>query len=219
MKKLFIYLMALVMSIGLTSCVSETYAQPGDEVYEYQYEPVSDHDLQLVITYGSPYIVDNVIYYYFYNGRYYYPHYYNSYFYLRVYNHPLRHYPRYWRPIPHSHWYYNGAFHRPYRSDRPHDFGRAGRGPRPDARVHEGTRGNAPHPSIGRRPMSENRQTTPSVRQGVTRQGSVQPRPSTPTTRGSMPSMRQSIPSTRGGGFSGGRASMGGTRGSAGARR
>ena len=105
MKKLFVYIMMVMLSFSVMSCVSESYAQvqSTDEMYDYTENAVSDAQLQLVITYGTPYIIDDIIYYYLYNGRYYYPYYYNSYFYLRVYTHPLRLYPRYWRPVPRTH--------------------------------------------------------------------------------------------------------------------
>ena len=250
MKKLFIYLMMFMLTFSVMSCVTETYAQvqATDEMYDYTDNSVSDAHLQVVITYGTPYIIDDIIYYYFYNGRYYYPYYYNSYFYLRVYTHPLRHYPRYWRPVPRAHWYHNGAFHRPYRSNGQHHpgFGRGGHNPRPhDGNINRphgnrqsSTRVTAPHPSIGKQPTGgarngnvaprTNTNVTPRSNMGGARPNtSVAPRQTAPSSGrntqvfrgGSTPSVRQSSPAPRGGGFGGARPSGGGSRGSFGGRR
>ena len=241
MKKLLVYIMALMLSFSLTSCITESYAQvqPTDEMYDYAENAVSDAHLQLVITYGTPYIIDDIIYYYIYNGRYYYPYYYNSYFYLRVYTHPLRHYPRYWRPVPRTHWYHNGVFHRPHRYDGHHGFGR-GHKPRhhdvgrPGNNRPSSTRVTGNRPGVNNRPVEGN--VTPKPRTNMNRRPNfggarnntgVAPRPRqvTPATpgrntqifRGSTPSMRQSSPAPRNVG--GARPSGGGSRGSFGGRR
>ena len=239
MKKLFVYIMMVMLSFSVMSCVTESYAQvqSTDEMYDYTENAVSDAQLQLVITYGTPYIIDDIIYYYLYNGRYYYPYYYNSYFYLRVYTHPLRHYPRYWRPVPRTHWYHNGVFHRPHRYNGRHDFGRGGHKPRPHNVGRPGghrpssTRVTGNRPGMDRRPIGGS--VTPKPKTNVNQRPnfggarsntSVIPRPrqttpgrNTQIFRGSTPSMRQSSPAPRNVG--GARPSGGGSRGSFGGRR
>ena len=242
MKKLFVYIMMVMLSFSVMSCVTESYAQvqSTDEMYDYTENAVSDAQLQLVITYGTPYIIDDIIYYYLYNGRYYYPYYYNSYFYLRVYTHPLRHYPRYWRPVPRAHWYHNGAFHRPYRYNGRHDFGRGGHKPRPHNVGRPGghrpssTRVTGNRPGMDRRPVGGSVTQKPSTNinqrpnfGGARPNTSVAPRHTAPSSGrntqvfrgGSTPSVRQSSPAPRGGGFGGARPSGGGSRGSFGGRR
>ena len=221
MKKYIIYLLTIMLSFSVMSCVTETYAQPSDAVYEYADETVSDAHLQLVITYGTPYIVDDVILYYIYNGRYYYPYYYRSYFYLRVYSHPLRHYPRYWSPVPRSHWYHNGTFHRPHRNDH-HGVGKGGHRPPvgkadriPPTR--SSTRATGPE---HRQNQKFGGKATPDVRKNPTQPTRPNTKQTTPPTssrpnnqvfRGSTsPTMRQTAPSSRGGGFGGARPSSGG---------
>lgn len=234
--------MMVMLSFSVMSCVTESYAQvqSTDEMYDYTENAMSDAQLQLVITYGTPYIIDDIIYYYLYNGRYYYPYYYNSYFYLRVYTHPLRHYPRYWRPVPRAHWYHNGAFHRPYRYNGRHDFGRGGHKPRPHNVGRPGghrpssTRVTGNRPGMDRRPVGGSVTQKPSTNinqrpnfGGARPNTSVAPRHTAPSSGrntqvfrgGSTPSVRQSSPAPRGGGFGGARPSGGGSRGSFGGRR
>ena len=120
MKKFLIGIISLMMTLSLTSCVATVSAQ--DDLYSSR-EVISSYDnaeIELVITYGTPYIIDGLVQYYLYNGLYYYPFYYRDYFYWRIYNSPLNVYPRYWRPMPRAYWFKSGKFYRPNRFDRHH---------------------------------------------------------------------------------------------------
>lgn len=112
--------MIIVLSLTQMSCISSVYAQ--DDMYPIEEADVvrSNVNIELVIRYGTPYIVDGLVQYYLYEGLYYYPYYLRDYFYYRVYRAPLYYYPRYWRPVPRAYWFRNGNFYRPQRYDRHH---------------------------------------------------------------------------------------------------
>ena len=120
MKKVLTALMIIVLSLTQMSCISSVYAQ--DDMYPIEEADVvrSNVNIELVIRYGTPYIVDGLVQYYLYEGLYYYPYYLRDYFYYRVYRAPLYYYPRYWRPVPRAYWFRNGNFYRPQRYDRHH---------------------------------------------------------------------------------------------------
>lgn len=112
-RKLFTILFMMFSLFALTSCVTTVDAQDG--VYS------TNSDIELAITYGTPYIVNDVVYYYLYNNLYYYPFYTDGYWYYRVYTRSLIRYPHYWRPVPRSHWFRNGRYYNPHRfNHRPH---------------------------------------------------------------------------------------------------
>ena len=95
MKKITVILMGLIMIFGLSSCVTAVHAQ--DDAYFD-----GEVDATVVISYGKPYIVNDMIEYYFYRGWYYYPHWINDSYYFHRYRRPL---PRgafydWYRPIP-----------------------------------------------------------------------------------------------------------------------
>jgi hypothetical protein len=104
MKKFISLILALMMCISLTSCVTTAYAQTDDEV----------SDVNVVITYGTPYYNSNgLLLYYIYRDLYYYPYYYNNRWHFRHYTRPLP--PRHYRPIPRNFYHHrpNITHHRP----------------------------------------------------------------------------------------------------------
>ena len=108
MKKLTItFLATLLMIFTLTSCVTTVEAQDG----VYTSAIVDVDDIEMAITYGTPYMTGGSVLYYIYNNLYYYPFYNEGYYYYYVYTRPLARYPRYWRPLPRNHWFRNGHYH------------------------------------------------------------------------------------------------------------
>lgn len=117
------FLIGIVFAIGcmsLVSCVTSVSAQ--DDMYgSTEAVVVNDNaQIEVVITYGTPYIIDGLVQYYIYNDLYYYPYYYRNHFYWRMYRSPLLTYPRYWRPMPRAYWYRGGKFYHPRNFDRRH---------------------------------------------------------------------------------------------------
>ena len=120
MKK---FLFGIVFAIGcmlLVSCVTTVSAQ--DDMYgPTEAVVVNDNaQIEVVITCGTPYIIDGLVQYYIYNDLYYYPYYYRNHFYWRMYRSPLLTYPRYWKPMPRVYWYKGGKFYHPRNFDRRH---------------------------------------------------------------------------------------------------
>lgn len=112
MKKLLFTLLLMASCFTMSSCVTTVEAQ--DDMYSTA-TVIDVSDIDLAITYGTPYIIDGLVYYYLYNNLYYYPFYSRGYWYYRVYSRPLVSYPRYWKPVPRSHWFRDGRFHNPHR--------------------------------------------------------------------------------------------------------
>lgn len=110
-RKLFTILFMMFSLFALTSCVTTVDAQDG----VYSTTVIDADDIEMAITYGTPYIVNDVVYYYLYNNLYYYPFYTRGYWYYRVYTRPLIRYPHYWRPVPRSHWFRDGRYYNPHR--------------------------------------------------------------------------------------------------------
>jgi hypothetical protein len=118
-RKLFTILFMMFSLFTLTSCVTTVDAQDG----VYSTTVIDADDIEMAITYGTPYIVNDVVYYYLYNNLYYYPFYTRGYWYYRVYTRPLIRYPHYWRPVPRSHWFRDGRYYNPHKfigHNRPH---------------------------------------------------------------------------------------------------
>lgn len=127
MKKYLIILFSIsFLSLGLSSCET-AYAginsshQHEDEVYTTNQEALLNNiDINLIVTYGTPYYYNDYLNYYYYRGLYYYPIYYHNYWYFRPYYHPFRHgyFPscHNWRPRPH--WRGYQGFGRPDRYGR-----------------------------------------------------------------------------------------------------
>lgn len=77
MKKIKYFLVLIIMSLSLTSCMA-TYAQyVDDEMYVE-----TDVTYSTVVTCGSPYYYNGYISYYYYNGWYYYPYIWNNVWYF-----------------------------------------------------------------------------------------------------------------------------------------
>lgn len=144
MKKLLFALVMMISCLSMTSCVTTVEAQ--DDMYSTT-TVIDVNDIEMAITYGTPYIVDGVVYYYLYNNLYYYPFYTRGYWYYHVYRRPLLRYPSYWRPAPRSHWFRNGRFHNPHGFVGHHGY-------RPTHNNHGVRPGNHRHSIGGERPSS-----------------------------------------------------------------
>jgi len=104
MRKVFLAIIFAFTLLATTSCVTTGYAQ--ENAYGYEQSTVRTNiDIEIVIRYGTPFLMNGLVHYYLYNGLYYYPYYFNNHFYYNVYNRPLLHYPRYWRPLPKGYWF------------------------------------------------------------------------------------------------------------------
>lgn len=203
MKKALFGILLVMSCMVMTSCVTAVHAQ--DDVY--QAEAVVDVDnIEVAITYGTPYIVGGNVLYYLYNNLYYYPFYTGGYYYYRVYSRPLYRYPSYWRPFPRSHWFREGRFHRPHGGF--HGTHR-GHGPaRPHGNIHnrpghhvDHVRGNRPGPGTirgGARPRAG--EINSSTGTTIRHRPSVAPR----VNNGAMRGGRISAPSRPGGMIRGG---------------
>ena len=193
MKKFLFFIIGVLMSLSLTSCVA---------AYGAVDSTTGDVDYEIVITNGQPYYYNGAIVYYLYNGWYYYPYWYDNRPYLRPYHRPFAYGHRLPPMRPrhgdigrgHHHHPGTGAHHpRPHRPGgvgwhRPHNPGVGSGGHRPH---NPGVGGSRPHsPRVG-----GTRPHTPS-RSGVS------PRPSSPRMGGSPRVGRPS--STRSGGGGGG---------------
>lgn len=82
MKKLFFAILFVATILCCQSCFSS-----GAVSYEpYDEYVISDNvDVNVIITYGTPYYYNGQLWYYLYNGLYYYPFYYDNYWYFRPY--------------------------------------------------------------------------------------------------------------------------------------
>lgn len=146
MKKIFSFLVALAMSISLSSCVTTVSAQ--DDVFD------GEVDATVVVSYGTPYIYNGMIEYYFYRGWYYYPYCVNNNYYFHRYRRvlPSPHFYDWYKPIPrdriHPRPHHNAPHHRPHATPpRPHHNNHGGnihnRPSRPNH--HSGGMSNRPH--------------------------------------------------------------------------
>lgn len=120
MKKIFSFLVALAMSISLSSCVATVSAQ--DDMYN------GEVDATVVISYGTPVLnAEGFIMYYTYRGWYYYPYYINGDYYFHRYRRvlPPNDFNRWYRPIPrerfHPRPHHSAPYHKPHAAPpRPH---------------------------------------------------------------------------------------------------
>lgn len=198
MKKIFLFLIGMMMVFSFQSCVVGTYATTQDDIYvEAQADVVyTNVDFNLVIRYGSPYYYQGELLYYLYDGLYYYPFYYDNYWYVRVYRRPFNH--LYHRP-------YFRPNHHDYRFAPGHHSGFDGPRPprRPDNRIDNRRRPDNRRPDA--RPNQRRPEGRPNVQpRPIERRQSVQPRPSTTQPRGNVSRPTPSTPS---------RSSVGGNRG------
>ena len=113
MKKIFGFILVLAMGLSLTSCAVTAEAQTEDV-----YVSSNGVDVNVIVTYGTPYYnADGFLLYYIYRNYYYYPYFLNDRWYFRSYSRPLRHY----RPVPRD--FYNHrppVHHRRYNDVRHH---------------------------------------------------------------------------------------------------
>ena len=169
MKKILVFLMGLVMLLSLSSCVTAVHAQ--DDTYFD-----GEVDATVVISYGTPYIVNGLIEYYAYRGWYYYPCWTGDSYYFHRYRRPLppEHFRTWYRPIPRNH-----VYHRPPHHNR-HDIHHRPHSPRPNHRpaqapqhrqhtpninnnrggMHKGPQGGRPHGNMGGRPSGSHGSST-----------------------------------------------------------
>ena len=146
MKKYLIILFSMAfLLLGLSSCET-TYAgidsshQYDDEVHTTNQEALLDNiDINLIVTYGTPFYYHDYLNYYYYGGLYYYPIYYNNYWYFRAYHRPFRrgYFPACHNWRPRSHWRGYQGFGRPNRYGRVH---RPNSNHRPNVRPNNGSR-------------------------------------------------------------------------------
>jgi len=163
MKKVFSFIITLVMCLSLTSCVTTAEAQT-DGVYV----STDGVDVDVIITYGTPYYdAEGLLLYYIYRNYYYYPFYTADRWYFRAYSRPLR----YVRPYP-----------RDFYRHRPHvNHGRPYVGSHNNHRPNVGN--HRPNSNIHRPSIS----TRPQSRPQINNRGGGFSRPSSPqrsSTRG-----------------------------------
>lgn len=122
MKNIINFLLGVLMSITLTSCV--TSVQASDGLYG------GEVDATIIISYGTPFIVNDMIEYYLYKGWYYYPYRSGDRYYFHRYRRvlPRESFRNWYRPIPRSYYYpkphhvtphHNGGFHNRPNINRP----------------------------------------------------------------------------------------------------
>jgi hypothetical protein len=125
MKKLFIFLIGLMIMFSLNSCDTYNYATTQDDIYvETEVDVVrSNVSFDVIIQYGTPYYRDNVLLYYLYRDIYYYPFYYNNYWYVRAYRRPFTHFDTrpYFRPHKYDYRFSPGHYKGFGRPDR-HEY-------------------------------------------------------------------------------------------------
>ena len=175
MKKIIVILAILMTLFTLSSCVTAAQAQV-DAVYDVYDDDV---DINVVVTYGTPYYnTSGLLMYYVYRDMFYYPYYYNNRYYLHRYHRPLpfNRMERY-RPVPRDFYKYN----RPH--TRPHDGGRHHHHvtPQNNHRYHVTPNGhnNHPRPNGGIRPNGGMR---PNINRGGSSMRPQMPRSSTRIT-------------------------------------
>lgn len=150
-KLLFTLVLSVASMVCLQSCTT-TYAT-AYEPYDEEYVISDNADVNIIITYGTPYYYEGQLWYYLYNGLYYYPFHYNGYWYFRPYA-TLYSWDWYYYHYHHFTPHYRDYRFRPHHHDwnKPHHNGRPG-GP---GRVHpDHPRGHQPNVGHGgRRPNS-----------------------------------------------------------------
>ena len=127
-KLLFALILSVAAMISLQSC-STTYAAAYDQ-YDEECDISDNADVNIIITYGTPYYYRGQLWYYLYNGLYYYPFSYNGYWYFRPYT-TLYSWDWYYYNYRHFRPYYRDYKFRPRHHDwnRPHHDGRRPGGP------------------------------------------------------------------------------------------
>lgn len=88
MKKVIWFLLSLVFCFSFQSCDISWMIDDAANNFSYDtyyYSPSTNNDINVIITYGTPYFYNSYIHYY-YRGLYYYPYYFNDYWYFRPYS-------------------------------------------------------------------------------------------------------------------------------------
>lgn len=122
MKRIILSLAIMLISIiTFSSCITAAYAD--DDTYGYSY------DYNVIITNGTPFIVNGLIAYYLYDNMYYYPYYRNGIYHFYRYDRtlPYDRMPRFYKPMPpraKPHMYNNRLFNfnrqqKPSQNNRP----------------------------------------------------------------------------------------------------
>lgn len=202
MKKIFLFLIGMLMVFSFQSCMVETYATTQDDIYvESEMDIVhSDVSFDVVIRYGVPYYMDGILLYYLYHDIYYYPFYYDNYWYVRAYRRPFTHFDH--RPYfrPHKHDYRFAPGHHPgFDRPRGNSYHREGPGrhrgnynghdgrphsPRPDAYP------NQPRPDhhSNARPAQPRRDQQPNIRPNSNQRSQQRVQPTQPQRTHQSPS-------------------------------
>lgn len=174
MKKFFSFIIASVMCLSLTSCVVAAEAQT-DGIYV----TTDGVDVDVIITYGTPYYnAEGLLLYYIYRDLYYYPYYHGSRWYFRSYSRPVHHY----RPVPRDFYRHRPVVHRNDNRrvgnvvNRPPSVRGGGVGQRPN--VDRMPNGPINRPNVDRRPNQQMRSSTrvsPQPSSGMSRGGGSRP--------------------------------------------
>jgi hypothetical protein len=145
MKKIILFLIGAINLFSFSSCVTAVHAQ--DETYFD-----GEVDATIVVSNGTPVIVEDMIAYYVYRGWYYYPYWVNDSYYFHRYRRPLpprvfyswyRPIPRgYHRPAPYHYSHYHGTPHHRNVAPPPRRHGHSNIGGRPH--YNGGNFGNRP---------------------------------------------------------------------------
>lgn len=89
MKKVILFLLSLVFCFSFQSCDISWMIDDAANNFSYDtyyYSPSTNNDINVIITYGTPYYYNSYIHYYYYRGLFYYPYYFNDYWYFRPYS-------------------------------------------------------------------------------------------------------------------------------------
>lgn len=163
MKKIFSILIGLAMCFTFSSCITTATAQI-DDMYD-------DVDVNLVITYGTPYYnTEGLLLYYIYRDMFYYPYIYNNTYYFH----------RYYRPLPPNRAWRYKPLPRDFYKHRPHhNYDRAN---------HHHPTPNHHHNNGGHHSVRPNSSHSPNISYGNINRGGhtrmVSPRSSTRATVG-----------------------------------
>lgn len=149
MKNLIYLLVAALFSLSAVSCGTYAYSQ---EVYDNEVV-VSNDNVSIIITQGTPVYYEGHLHYYIYNNLYWYPFWYENYWYFRPYRtiYPWG-YDFHFRPH-HSDYRFRPGHHGFRRPD--HSRGHYGL-PR-EGHTYDNHNGRRPNAKDGRRPNSDNR--------------------------------------------------------------
>lgn len=170
MKKIKVMIIFLMSLFIFSSC--ETYSQViYDEERIEVVTTTSNISYSTIITYGTPFYIDNILSYYLYNGIYYYPYYWNNILCFKPYRYIQ---PRGFRYIPTRHHrpdyrFMNPSVRHRYVPNRPRPNTRllTSRSSTQQPRINPIPRNTQPRPNINQqRPMNQSRPNIQSRPQG-----------------------------------------------------